>query len=287
MDYLAVGALTHSAPVLDIGLDLTGAVGELMPLMLLAIDIGNTNTVLGVFDGEQIVHSWRVKTDARNTADELMLTFHGLLHGLPVTGIAACSTVPAALRELRTMLARYWPDAADRAGRARHQDRGGAAVRQPEGGRRGPDRQHPGRLPPGQRAGHRRRLRHLDQLRRGQRPRASSSAARWRRASRSRWTRWPPGPPSCARSSWSAPRSPIGKNTVEALQSGILYGFAGQVDGLVRRIAAALVPEAPDAVEVIATGGLAPLVVEHAETVTRHEPDLTLIGLRLIYERNT
>ena len=83
------------------------------------------------------------------------------------------------------------------------------------------------------------------------------------------------------------PRSPIGKNTVEALQSGILYGFAGQVDGLVRRLAATLAPGAPESVEVIATGGLATLVVEHAETVTRHEPDLTLIGLRLIYERNT
>ena len=76
VDYLAVGALTHSAPVLDIGLDLTRDLSKgAEPLMLLAIDIGNTNTVLGVFDGERIVHSWRVKTDARNTADELMLTF--------------------------------------------------------------------------------------------------------------------------------------------------------------------------------------------------------------------
>jgi type III pantothenate kinase len=82
------------------------------------------------------------------------------------------------------------------------------------------------------------------------------------------------------------PRSPIGKNTVEALQSGILYGFAGQVDGLVRRISRALVPSDPASVEVIATGGLAPLILEHCETVDRHEPDLTLIGLRLIYERN-
>ena len=56
------------------------------------------------------------------------------------------------------------------------------------------------------------------------------------RASRSRSTRSPPAPPSCARSSWSTPRGPIGKSTVEALQSGILYGFAGQVDGLVRRL---------------------------------------------------
>jgi type III pantothenate kinase len=84
-----------------------------------------------------------------------------------------------------------------------------------------------------------------------------------------------------------APRGPIGKNTVEALQSGILYGFAGQVDGLVRRLSAELHPADPGAVEVIATGGLAELVVEHCDTITRHEPDLTLIGLRLIYERNT
>jgi type III pantothenate kinase len=82
------------------------------------------------------------------------------------------------------------------------------------------------------------------------------------------------------------PRGPIGKNTVEALQSGILYGFAGQVDGLVRRLRDALVPDDPESVAVIATGGLAPLVIRNSETVTRHEPDLTLLGLRLVFERN-
>ena len=64
--------------------------------MLLAIDIGNTNTVLGVWEGAKITQSWRIKTDARNTADELALTFRGLLEEVPVTGISACSTVPAA-----------------------------------------------------------------------------------------------------------------------------------------------------------------------------------------------
>jgi type III pantothenate kinase len=78
------------------------------------------------------------------------------------------------------------------------------------------------------------------------------------------------------------PRSVIGKSTVEALQSGIIYGFAGQIDGLVRRITAEL--EAPPVV--IATGGLASLVIDEAETITEHEPDLTLIGLRLVFERN-
>lgn len=78
------------------------------------------------------------------------------------------------------------------------------------------------------------------------------------------------------------PRSVIGKNTVEALQSGALYGFAGQVDGLVERIRA----ELPGLTAVIATGGLAPIVVPESLTITHHEPDLTLIGLRLVFDRN-
>ena len=74
----------------------------------------------------------------------------------------------------------------------------------------------------------------------------------------------------------------IGRTTVEALQSGILYGFAGQVDGLVRRVVAELGGTAT----VVATGGLASLVIAHCETVSIHEPDLTLIGLRLVFEKN-
>jgi type III pantothenate kinase len=84
------------------------------------------------------------------------------------------------------------------------------------------------------------------------------------------------------------PRSVIGKNTVEALQSGTIYGFAGQVDGLVNRIIDELGELYPNnkKVSVIATGGLAPLVLGISETLEFHEPDLTLIGLRLVHERN-
>jgi type III pantothenate kinase len=82
------------------------------------------------------------------------------------------------------------------------------------------------------------------------------------------------------------PRSVIGKNTVEALQSGAIYGFAGQVDGLVNRITAELGLTYSEPPSVIATGGLAPLVLGISETIGHHEPDLTLIGLRLIHERN-
>ena len=82
------------------------------------------------------------------------------------------------------------------------------------------------------------------------------------------------------------PKSVIGKNTVEALQSGTIFGFAGQVDGLVDRITAELAQSYDQAPTVIATGGLAPLIIGVAETIDEHEPDLTLIGLRLIHERN-
>jgi type III pantothenate kinase len=81
------------------------------------------------------------------------------------------------------------------------------------------------------------------------------------------------------------PRSIIGKNTVECMQAGILYGFAGQIDGVVNRMADELADD-PNDVTVVATGGLAPLVLEEAEVIDEHEPWLTLIGLRLVYERN-
>jgi len=255
--------------------------------MLLAIDIGNTNTVLGVFDGEKLVRSWRIKTDARSTADELALTFRGLLADHEVSGIAACSTVPAALRELRSMLAEYYADVATVI--VEPGVRTGVSLQYENPKEVGSDRivntlaaHHlagdvpavvvdfgtttnfdvvsahgdflGGALAPGIEIS-------LDAL--------AARAAQLRKVE------------------LVAPRGPIGKSTVEALQSGILYGFAGQVDGLVRRLSAALAPEDTSSVEVIATGGLAPLLIEHCETVTRHEPDLTLIGLRLIYERNT
>ncbi|GAB3867812.1 hypothetical protein GCM10027610_123270 [Dactylosporangium cerinum] len=75
----------------------------------------------------------------------------------------------------------------------------------------------------------------------------------------------------------------IGKNTVECLQSGVVYGFAGQVDGIVRGVSAEL---GGTVKAVVATGGLAPIVIGECATVTHHEPMLTLIGLRLIFDRN-
>ena len=80
----------------------------------------------------------------------------------------------------------------------------------------------------------------------------------------------------------ATPASAIGKSTVASMQSGAVFGFAGQVDGLVRRIQAELGGPCP----VIATGGLAGLLRPHCETITAHEPWLTLDGLQLVWERN-
>jgi type III pantothenate kinase len=251
--------------------------------MLLCIDVGNTQTVLATFDGEKLAHSWRIKTDGRATADELALTLRGLLaaEAVQVTGVSACSTVPAVLHELRTMFAKYHADVpvvvvepGIRTGvplaynnpREVGTDRvmntlaaftlyGGPAIVVDFGTSTSFDVVGPrgdflgGALAPGIEIS-------VDAL-----------AARAAQLVKVELTR---------------PPRAIGKNTVEAMQSGILYGFAGQVDGIVRRIVA----ELGDARAVIATGGLAPLILGECQTVTHHEPHLTLIGLRLVWEKN-
>jgi len=250
--------------------------------MLLAIDVGNTQTVIGCFDGEDMTESWRIKTDARATADEIALLFRGLLADEPrPAGIAACSTVPAVLHELRQVFERYYTDVpavivepgvrtgvpilydnprevgADRIvnAAAAHHLYGGPAVVVDFGTSTNFDVVSAkgeflgGALAPGIEIS-------VDAL-----------AARAARLLKVELVR---------------PRSVIGKSTVEALQSGIIFGFAGQIDGIVRRIAAELDTDPV----VLATGGLAPLVLEESETIAYHEPDLTLIGLRLVFERN-
>jgi type III pantothenate kinase len=77
------------------------------------------------------------------------------------------------------------------------------------------------------------------------------------------------------------PRSVIGRSTAEAVESGVLYGFAAQVDGLCQRFMEELGPSS-----VVATGGLSELIAPHARAVQHVEPWLTLHGLRIVYERN-
>ncbi|MBV9844105.1 MAG: type III pantothenate kinase [Kutzneria sp.] len=256
--------------------------------MLLCIDIGNTNIVLGLYDGAELVHDWRMHTDARVTADELALGVRGLLGPLAdlVTGIAALSTVPAVLRELRVMLDRFYESTP-------------RVVVQP-GVRTGvpllvdnPKEVGGDRLVNTMAAHHLfptscvvvdfGTSTNIDVLSAkgeflggvfapGIEISVDALAARAAQLRKVELVK---------------PQRVIGKNTVECLQSGILYGFVGQVDGLVRRITTELSRTQPGPVTVIATGGLAPLIVTESETIDHHVPELTLLGLRLAYERNT
>ncbi|NBO46391.1 MAG: type III pantothenate kinase [Actinobacteria bacterium] len=250
--------------------------------MLLTIDVGNTNTVLGLFDAGRLHKSWRIKTDARSTADELHVTVRALLAGQPdVTGVSLCSTVPAVLREMRVMLEQTFDgvphvivepgvrtgvpvltDNPKEVGSDRIVNTlaafalfGGPCIVVDFGTSTNLDVVSAkgeflgGALAPGVEIS-------LDAL--------AQRAAQLRKVELTR------------------PRAAIGKNTVEALQSGALYGFAGQVDGLVTRIVAEL---EGSVTAVVATGGLASLIVPESTTITHHEPELTLTGLRLLFER--
>jgi len=262
--------------------------------MLLCVDAGNTQIALGLYeepaagaDAEvrpPLVRDWRMRTDPRMTADELEVAFRGLLgrYTDEVTGIAALSTVPSLLRELRLLIERrddphvvVGPGVrtgvpllvdnprevgADRVMNtlAAHRLFGTACVVVDFGTSTNIDVVSArgeflgGALAPGIEIS-------LDAL--------VTRAAALRSVELAR------------------PRSVIGKNTVECLQSGVLYGFAGQVDGLVRRILAELGPQAGP-VTVLGTGGLAPLMTGVSETIADYVPDLTLLGLRLTYLRN-
>ncbi len=252
--------------------------------MLLTVDVGNSNIHLGAFAGAELLRDWRVHTDLRSTGDELALAIRGLLgpDAARITEVAALSTVPSLLRELRAMLPVHFGPGphtllepgvrtgvpllvdnpkevgTDRVANtlAAHRLTGGAAIVVDFGTSTLVDVVSAkgeflgGAIAPG-----------VD---------ISIDALAVRTVALRRVEPVPP-------------RSVVGKNTVEALQSGIVYGFVGQVDGLVRRIQATL-PVMADA-EVIATGGLAPIIAPHCETITRRAPYLTLDGLRLVHER--
>ncbi|MEI9907933.1 MAG: type III pantothenate kinase [Actinomycetota bacterium] len=254
--------------------------------MLLAIDVGNTNTVLGIFNGKVLERSWRVKTDPRNTADELWLLFSSLVANFPITELSVCSTVPATLRELRTMINAYFQDIRvtivepgiktgvpllydnpKEIGADRIVNSLAAHTLYPNGSSIvvdfGTSTNFDVVSPKGEFLG--------GALAAGIEISVDALAARAAQLRKIEFVK---------------PRSVIGKSTVEALQSGTIYGFAGQVDGLVHRISAELALSYEGKPSVIATGGLAPLLLGISETLEYHEPDLTLIGLRLIHERN-
>ena len=258
--------------------------------MLLAIDIGNTNVTIGVFDADRLVHNWRLAALRERTADELGIYVTRLFEQTKVdisrvSGIVVASVVPPLTRPMEEMCERYFGqkalfvDASNAGIPIRYSpatdvgaDRIVDAVAAWEmygkaasiplivvdfgtattfNAITGAGEYVGGIICPGI---------------------GISAEALFQRAAR------------LPRVDIRKPPAVIGQNTVDAMQSGLFFGYVEMVDGLVRRIRQEL--ERGDEARVIATGGLAEVISGEARSIQRIEPDLTLHGLRLIWRRN-
>ena len=253
--------------------------------MLLAIDIGNSNVVLGVFDRERLVENWRVGTKTQITPDEYAMIFKDLFNfaGLDfsrIDGVIISTVVPPLLPVMAEMSRKYFrmePLVVT------HELTTGITIRYDNPKEIGADRivnaAAAYRLYGGPiiivdfgtattfcavtRSG--------EYLGGAIAPGVKISAeALFQRAAK------------LPRVELMKPRSVIGSDTISAMQSGILYGYAGLVDGIVERMKMELSPEA----KVVATGGLAELVAPETRSIKEVKPHLTLEGLRLLFEIN-
>ena len=253
--------------------------------MLLAIDIGNTNVVLGVFEGERLRESWRIGTKASITADEYAVIVKDLFafSGIDfrqIDGIIISTVVPPLLSIMSEMSRKYFKIeplvvtselktgitlsyenpreiGADRIVNAAAAFRlyGGPLIIIDFGTATtfcavtANGEYLGGAITPGVKI---------------------SAEALYQRAAK------------LPRVELTRPRTIIGRDTVSAIQAGILYGYAGLVDGIVERMKRELSPDA----RVIATGGLAELVTPEASSAIEVRPNLTLEGLRFIFDAN-
>ena len=253
--------------------------------MIFVFDVGNTNTVLGVYDGEELTHHWRIETNRNKTNDEYGMLIKSLfdfadLSLSDISGIIISSVVPPIMFALEKMCIRYFnlkplvvgpgiktgldikydnpkEVGADRivnAVAAIHKygspliivDFGTATtycyITE--------DKQYlGGAIAPGI---------------------GISTEALYTRAAK------------LPRIEIVRPEGVVGRNTVSAMQSGILYGYVGQVEGIVNRMK----NESKQTPTVIATGGLASLIDQESSVIDIVDPFLTLKGLQLIYKRN-
>jgi type III pantothenate kinase len=253
--------------------------------MLLALDIGNTNVVVGVFDGKRLIAQWRCATQRERTADEFAALVHEwfTMKGLrfeQVDGIIVSSVVPPLSETVERFAAEYFQVAplfvgpgvrtgmpievedprevgADRIVNsvAAYELYGGPLIVMDSGTATTFDvvsadgRYLGGAIAPGI---------------------TIAADALFRQASR------------LYRVDLVKPRRAVGRNTMSAMQSGIVFGYVGLVKELIQRIRAELMTDA----KVVATGGLASLIADEVPEIVEINPHLTLEGLRVIWERN-
>ena len=254
--------------------------------MLVAIDVGNTDTVIGIYDGERLTHHWRISTNADRTADEHAVLLHGLLQGagleasLKIEGVVIACVVPPLNATFELLAERYFhceplvvgpgiktgmpilyenpkEVGADRIVNAvAGYERYGSAVIIVDFGTAttfdyvtGRGEYVGGAIAPGLGISMNALVEHAAKLYRVELVR---------------------------------PRDVIGRTTVAAIQSGLIFGYTALVDGLVERI----IRERGEKTRVIATGGLAELIAPESSTIEDIDEFLTLKGLRLIFDRN-
>jgi type III pantothenate kinase len=257
--------------------------------MLLAIDVGNTNIVLGVFDGDTLVRSWRLHTVRERTSDELGMLVHALfdhdrIDRSRMDGIVLGSVVPPLTTTTRTMVERYFgatpltvdpgidtgmPILYDNPSEVGADRIVNAIAAYEQWGRQGGrpliivdfgtattlDAVTPtgeylgGAICPGVQI---------------------SADALFQRAAR------------LPRIDVRKPAQVVGRTTVGAMESGLFYGYVGMVEGLVRRMG----DELGGSALCVATGGLAEVIAPETALIHHVDPDLTLKGLKIVWERN-
>ncbi|GFR38432.1 type III pantothenate kinase [Insulibacter thermoxylanivorax] len=253
--------------------------------MILVMDVGNTNIVLGVYEGKELLHNWRLSTNRSATADEYGLMISNLFKHVQldvseISGVILSSVVPPLNHLMEEMCERYLGKNPFIVGPGL---KTGLNIRYENPKEVGADRivnavaaieqygapliivdfgtattydyidEHGqyigGAIAPGI---------------------GISTEALYQKAAK------------LPRIELSKPKSTVGRNTVASMQSGIIYGYVGQVDGIVSRICA----ETKLKPRVIATGGFAELIASESKTIEIVDPLLTLTGLRILYERN-